>query len=251
MLEVRKLSRSFGGVQALADVSLSARPGEVTGVIGPNGAGKSTLLSCISGWLLPDSGIATFEGISLLGVPPAELADRGCIRTFQNLELLDESSVHENIGLGTRRTNTTGLVGSLLRTRRARQQLTQADDVIREAAERLGLSALLTMPAGGLSYGQRKQLELARAFAAAPSLLLLDEPAAGLDDFERHKLSTLITAVADQGVTVVLVEHAIEMVMALSSQIVVLDFGAVITQGTPTQVRADPEVIEAYLGRSA
>ena len=251
MLEVTRMSRAFGGVQALTDVSFSARAGEVTGIIGPNGAGKSTLLSSLSGWVQPVSGEATFQGHSIIGVAPDELARRGCIRTFQNLELLADSSVFENIALGTRRSVSGGLLAAIIGGGAARRESQAAADTVRDAAAQLGIEPLLHLPLGGLSYGQRKQVELARAYAAKPSLLLLDEPAAGLDDHERGALVSVIAGVAGDGVTVVLVEHAIEMVMALCASIVVLDFGIVVSSGQPTEVRRDPRVIEAYLGRTA
>ena len=251
MLEVSAMSRAFGGVQALSKVTFRASPGEVTGIIGPNGAGKSTLLSCLSGWVRPDSGDATFEERSIVGHEPDELARRGIIRTFQNLELLDVSTVQENIALGTRRSVSGGLLAGIVGSRTERRDARDAAQTVRDTAARLGIEHLLHLPLGSLSYGQRKQVELARACAADPRLLLLDEPAAGLDDQEREALAGVIGEVAATGVTVVLVEHAIEMVMALCSSIVVLDFGVVVASGDAAEVRRDPRVIEAYLGRPA
>jgi branched-chain amino acid transport system ATP-binding protein len=230
LLELEHVTRRFGGVVALDDVSLSVEQGEIAGLIGPNGAGKTTAFNVITRLYKPDSGAVTFDGDSLLGTPPHGVIRRGIARTFQNVELFSSMTVRENV-----------LVGA--HSRRA------ARSGLREILEYLELERLAERPVSGLPYSTRKRIELARALVSEPRLLLLDEPAGGLSHEEVEELGEFITRMRDRyGLTVLLVEHHMNLVMGVSDSVTVLDFGRKISAGTPSEVRRDPAVIEAYLG---
>jgi branched-chain amino acid transport system ATP-binding protein len=242
----------FGGVTALSGVSFTVRTGEVCGLIGPNGAGKTTLFDCVSRLTRPRSGRIEAGGRDLLALPAHRVAALGVARTFQHLGLVHSLSVRDNVMLGAQAGARTGFLAAALRIgARAREAALRerADAVL----DRLGLTALATHPAAGLPYGTLKRIELARALAAEPALLLLDEPASGLSHGEVDELAEVIEGVrADRpGMTVLLVEHHMGMVMRLSDTVVVLDFGTVVATGPPAAVREDPAVLAAYLGTPA
>lgn len=246
MLTVQKLSRSFGGIAAVSDVSFDVQRGHVHAVIGPNGAGKTTLFNLISGVYVPTQGEVRFDGRPVTGQPPDRLARLGISRTFQNLQVCMNMSACENVMLGAHLHADTGLWAGLFgRTRRA-------DAALREEAHGLmdyvGVGAYRESHATQLSFGVLKRLEIARALAARPQLLLLDEPAAGLNDSETHAIAELIRRIAASGTTVLLVEHDMKMVMSISDHIVVLDQGRKLAEGRPAEVRANPAVVAAYLG---
>jgi branched-chain amino acid transport system ATP-binding protein len=236
MLEVRGLSKSFGGLAAVRSVDLDVPAGAIVALIGPNGAGKTTMFAMIAGFIRPDAGTVRFEGTDITGWRPDRIADAGMVRTFQVTQPFAGLSVMENIRLG-----------AFLRTANPADAEAKARDV----GTRLGLGPVLDRPAAALTVAGRKRLEVARALATEPRLLLLDEVMAGLNPSEVNEIVGLIRAVRDSGVTILLIEHIMQAVAALADRVHVLAEGALIASGTAREIAADPRVIEAYLGHGA
>lgn len=251
LLEISHLSREFGGVRAVEDVSFSVEAGVVFSVIGPNGAGKTTLFNVVTGLYEPSAGEVRLAGETVTGLAPHALAQRGMARTFQNLQICMNMSAVENVMVGAHLGMDRNLLKSMLRF----PSLRRADAALRERARELmrdvGLEAWIDAEAGAMPYGALKRLEIARALAAGPRVLFLDEPAAGFNPKETAEIDELIRRIADGGITVVLVEHDMKMVMNISDRILVLNYGRKLAEGTAREVRSNPEVIAAYLGKAA
>ena len=248
LLDVRSVSVSFGGLKALSDVTFSVEQGEIFSIIGPNGAGKTTLFNVVSGMSPSDSGEVYLTGKCLNGLPPPQRARLGIQRTFQNLQILGSMTALENVMIGSHLQQRTGFLAALFGLPRVSVETEVAADEGRLLLERLGLTALGDQQAGTLPYGLQKRLEIARALAARPNILLLDEPAAGLNANETSEIGHLIRQLADEGITIVLVEHDMRLVMGISSRIFVLNFGRALACGTAEEVSNNPEVVRAYLG---
>jgi ABC-type branched-subunit amino acid transport system ATPase component len=246
-LDIAGVAKSFGGVRALRGVDLSVSQGEILGLIGPNGSGKTTLVNVVSGLIAPDAGTFATHGQPLAGLPPHRVCRAGVLRTFQNLRIFKRRTALENVLLGqTGQVRYLGLLAPFP-TPRSREERTRALQLL----ARFGLGGREDILAGSLSFGDQKRLELARALAAEPKVLLLDEPAGGMTPVEVEDLNQLIRKIRESGVTVLLVEHHMRLVMRVSDVVTVLDAGRVIASGSPDTVRRDPRVIAAYLGRDA
>jgi branched-chain amino acid transport system ATP-binding protein len=251
ILAARHLGIAFGGVRAVDDVSLDVAPSAVFSIIGPNGAGKTTLFNVFSGLYQPQHGTVQLAGDDVTGLAPHRLAGCGLSRTFQNLQIFFRMTVLENVMVGRHRHERTTIVSELLHLPSVGRQNRATREAAHAMLERVGLAADADRVAGALPYGALKRLEIARALASEPKVLLLDEPAAGCNPVETKEIERLIRSIAREGVTVVLVEHDMRLVMNISDRVHVLNGGRTLAEGTPAEVRANPEVIAAYLGSHA
>jgi branched-chain amino acid transport system ATP-binding protein len=251
LLAIRDVSVAFGGIHALDNVSFDLDRGDILGLIGPNGAGKTTLFNCLSRLYTPRAGDILFEGDSILRRPPNRIAEIGIGRTFQNLASFSRLSVRDNIRVGAHCRSRTDMLSDGLRLPAMRRAEARIDGIVDELIAYLDLGSVADLPMAGLPFGTLKRAEMARALAVGPRLLLLDEPAGGLNHDEIGELGRQIRRIRDErAVTVLLVEHHMNLVMGISDKVVVLNFGRKISEGDPVHVQADPEVIRAYLGGS-
>jgi branched-chain amino acid transport system ATP-binding protein len=248
ILEAEGLSIAFGGVRAIDQVSLKVPAGLVFSIIGPNGAGKTTLFNVLSGIYLPQDGRVRLAGEDVTALAPERRARRGLSRTFQNLQVFFRMTLLENVMVGYHRHETTGVISDLLHLPIVARQNRRTQDAARAALVRVGLAPHADLPAGGLPYAALKRLEIARALASEPKVLLLDEPAAGCNPVETRQIEDVIRAIVKDGTTVILVEHDMRLVMNVSDRIHVLANGRTLAEGTAAEVRSNPAVVEAYLG---
>ena len=251
LLDARGATRLFGGLRAVENVDFTVSRGSVHGLIGPNGAGKTTLLNMIAGALPLTSGMLRFRGQDLAHRSTAERARMGIRRTFQNVKLFVDMTALDNVAVGLHATTRCGFFDAVLRTQRAAREEKGTREQAMEALRFVGIEGLAGTPAGTLPYGHRRLLEIARAIVAMPLLLLLDEPAAGLNETEAAHVTQVIERIRDAGTTVVLVEHHMDVVMQVCDLVTVLNYGRKLATGTPTQIQGNPAVVEAYLGREA
>jgi len=250
ILEIKDLSISFGGLRAVDSVTMEVKRGEIRGLIGPNGAGKTTLFNLITGVYSPDEGEVFFNGVDLTKLKTHQIAELGIARTFQNLEIFNSMTVLENVMVGMHYHLKTGFFGSCLNLGRAKREEEEARRKAFEIVKFIGLGELYDHPASNLSFGQQRLLELARTLAMEPTIMLLDEPAAGIHPNKIVEIDNLLNRLRDEmEITIIVVEHVLKLVMAISDKITVLDHGAKIAEGKPEAIRDDREVIEAYLGR--
>jgi len=248
LLEVNNLNRRFGGLQAVSDVNFSVRPGMIKAVIGPNGAGKTTLFNLISGALPPSSGAIHFKGSPIQGLPPYRIARLGLARTYQNIKLYPGMTALENVMIGRHCQSRAGFMAGMLNLPWARREERAIREKSLELLALLDIADLAEVEATSLAFGQQRAVEFARALAMEPELLLLDEPAAGLNIYETAEVARLISKINQRGITVLLVEHDMSLVMEISHEIVVLSFGQKIAEGTPAEIQHNSEVIKIYLG---
>lgn len=248
LLEIKNVSKYFGGISALTEVSLDIQRGEIYALIGPNGAGKTSLFNVITGIYTPDSGSVLLNGQAMTGKKPHEMAKAGVARTFQNIRLFPSMTALENVMVGRHCRTSAGVIGAVFRHPKAKAEEMAITNRARELLDYVGIAKHTNTVARNLSYGDQRRLEIARALATEPLILALDEPAAGMNSTETNALEELFKTIRADGVTLLLIEHDVKLVMGLCDRITVLNFGKKIAEGTPDFVKNHPEVIEAYLG---
>lgn len=252
LLEANGLTKRFGGLVANQDVTVQIEQGTITAVIGPNGAGKTTFFNMVTGFYEPDEGDVLLDGKSIKGLRPDQIAERGITRTFQNIRLFKQMTALENVMVGTHSRLSAGVLGIMFNTKRVREEEERAKVEAYQLMEYVGIADIANEAAGSLPYGLQRRLEIARALATNPKIILLDEPAAGMNPRETVEMTEFIRKLKSElGLTIILIEHDMKLVMGLSEYIHVLDYGRKIAEGTPEQIRNNPNVIEAYLGKSA
>jgi branched-chain amino acid transport system ATP-binding protein len=251
VLSIEHVGVQFGGLRAISDMNFQVKKGEIVSLIGPNGAGKTTAFNVVTGFLKPTKGAVKYCGKDLQGLKPHEIADLGLIRTFQRTSVFPNDKVYDNVLIGLHRQGKLGLIEAILRLPRARVSERNLRERAAELVRLVGLEARAHDLAGSLSYGEQRLVGVAIALAAQPKMLLMDEPVSGMNASETHTFVQLIRKIRNSGVTILLVEHDMPMVMSVSDRIVVLNYGRIIAEGPPDEIRKNSAVIEAYLGQSA